>query len=452
MPTAARKPDPRRSIEYMLIGDVRPAKKNPKLHALDEIAASVARFGFIEPSVMDERTERLISGHGRLDTLDAAERSGEIDPPDGVLVDDDGRWLIPIVRGWRSKNDREAKAALVALNELTTKGGWDMPELASLLTDISRSSDGLDGVGFTPVDLAGMLADLNPGADETPGADTDPAPKPKRPKSRTGDLWDLGPHRLLIGDARDPAAYDRLLAGDPPPAMMWTDPPYGVSVVGGTGLTIENDDLDHDDMVVFLRAFISASVARLRPGATIQMCSPSGPEMAPFAQVVSEAGIWRQSLVWVKNSLVLSRHDFHYRHEFIFDLETPEQIDPDVDDDDRGFGNVFHGWKPGAGHHRPARRDVDTVLHFARPSRSDVHPTMKPLGLVEFGLEHHTDQSELVLDPFGGSGTTLIACVNRHRVARLIELDPGYGDVIARRWQEHTGDVPLRNGKTCSLV
>lgn len=442
-----RTPTPRH-IDYLPLGEVVPARKNPKLHALADIAESVARFGYIEPVVIDERTGRLLSGHGRLDTLAAGEAAG-IDPPDGILVDDDGLWLVPVVRGWRSRNEREAKAALVAVNELTTRGGWDVPELVTMLADIADNAPaGLEGVGFTSRDLAGMLADLNPDDGLNPGADTDPRPKPVDPVTSPGDVWELGDHRLVCGSALDPHVYARLLAGDSaPPAMMWTDPPYGVSVVGGTAdaLTIDNDDLAHEPMVEFLGRFLANALAVLPAGATIQIAGPGGPASAAFTEVLHRSGVWRQTLVWVKNALVLGRHDYHYRHELVYDAEADGEEPDALLDRDPDFDSVFHGWKPGAGHHRPPRRDLDTLLVFARPARNADHPTMKPVPLVEHGIRHHTDRGEIVLDTFGGSGTTLLAAHNLDRVARLIEDDPRYCDVIVRRWQDHTGGTGRLN-------
>lgn len=158
-----------RWIEYMTLAELVPAKRNAKRHADDDIAASIKRFGVIELQVLDERTRRLVSGHGRLDVLAAAEQAG-LEPPDGVVVRDDGVWTVPVTRGWRSRNDKEAEAAIVTVNRLVERGGWDIETLAASLEHIGSSRAGFDGVGYDRDDLDDMLAELA-GPDAVPGWD-----------------------------------------------------------------------------------------------------------------------------------------------------------------------------------------------------------------------------------------------------------------------------------------
>lgn len=200
--------------------------------------------------------------------------------------------------------------------------------------------------------------------------------------------------------------------------MVWTDPPYGVTYVGKTkdALTIENDSLDDAGLEQFLRNCFTGLLTVCRGGAPWYVAAPAGPLNHCFSTVLKEIGVWRQMLNWVKSYLVLGRSDYHYQHE-----------------------PIFYGWKPGASHPWFSDRKQTTVLNFDKPSRNGEHPTMKPVELVEYCIKNSSPPDGTVIDAFGGSGTTLMACERTGRVARLMELDPRYCDVIVRRWQEFTG-------------
>jgi site-specific DNA-methyltransferase (adenine-specific) len=237
-------------------------------------------------------------------------------------------------------------------------------------------------------------------------------------------VWLLGPHRLAVGDSTDPNVWDALLAGGKADCM-WTDPPYGVAYVGKTkdALTIENDALDEDGLADFLGSVLALALVNSRPGAAWFVASPPGPLHLVFGAALHRLDVLRQTLIWVKDQFVMGRSDYHYRHE-----------------------PIFYGWTPGAAHHPPSDRKQDTIHEVARPKRSKDHPTMKPVELIERHLGNSTDPGHIVIDPFGGSGSTLIAAHRTSRVARLIELDPKYADVILRRYTEHTGNTPTREG------
>ena len=208
--------------------------------------------------------------------------------------------------------------------------------------------------------------------------------------------------------------------------MVWTDPPYGVAYRGKRTdrPSIENDALPLDQLTEFLRASLTATKEATVEGAPWYVASPPGPTSHVFGTVLTELEVWKHSLVWVKNTFVIGRGDYHYRHEMI-----------------------FYGWTPGAARLHPVPdRKQDTVWEFPKPSRNADHPTMKPVDLVARAIRNSSSRGDLVLDPFGGSGSTLIAAEETGRHARLIELDPRYVDVICRRWQEHTGRMPLRAG------
>jgi len=260
--------------------------------------------------------------------------------------------------------------------------------------------------------------------DELPPALEDPDAVPDTAPAITvpGDVWLLGPHRLLCGDSTVPTDLERVMDGAKAD-MVWTDPPYGVSYVGGTAdaMTIENDSLDADDLEEMLVAAFAAALAVSAPGASWWVATPGmAAPMFAFCRALHDLGIWRHQVIWVKDRFALGRADYHARHE-----------------------QLLYGWAPGGHHHPTGDRTQDTIWEFPKPARNDVHPTMKPVALIERAINNHTDQGDLVLDPFGGSGSTLIASHQTGRVARLIELDPRYCDVICRRYQQATGDKPI---------
>jgi site-specific DNA-methyltransferase (adenine-specific) len=201
--------------------------------------------------------------------------------------------------------------------------------------------------------------------------------------------------------------------------LVWTDPPYGVSYVVKTkdALSIQNDSLNPEEFLAFLKSAFENAKAVSKPGAVWYVAAAPGNLFLSFAIALSDLQIWRQTLIWVKNSFVLGRSDFHYRHE-----------------------PIFYGWTPGAAHQEPPDRKQDSVWEIPRPKRSEEHPTMKPLELIIRAIRNSTNKGQIVLDPFGGSGSTLIAAEQTGRKARLIELDPKYCDVIVTRWQNLTGE------------
>jgi site-specific DNA-methyltransferase (adenine-specific) len=202
--------------------------------------------------------------------------------------------------------------------------------------------------------------------------------------------------------------------------LVWTDPPYGVSYVGKTkdALTIQNDSLNPEEFLAFLKSAFENSKRVSKPGAVWYVAAPAGNLFLSFAIALSDLEIWRHTLVWVKDMFVMGRADYHYRHEAI-----------------------LYGWTPGAAHQEPPDRKQDSVWEIPRPKRSEEHPTMKPLELIIRAIRNSTSKGQIVLDPFGGSGSTLIAAEQTGRKARLIELDPKYCDVIVTRWQNLTGQT-----------
>jgi DNA modification methylase len=249
---------------------------------------------------------------------------------------------------------------------------------------------------------------------------------PVDPITRPGDLWLLGDHRLLCGDSTKADDVERLMAGAKAD-MMFTDPPYGVSYVGKTkkALTIQNDG--EEDLPKLLDGSFAGALLATREGACWYVAAPPGPLHWEFARRLMELGVYRQTLVWVKDAMVLGHSHYHYKHE-----------------------PIFYGWKPGASHREPPDRTQVSVWEIARPKRSEEHPTMKPVELVAKAIGNSSLQDESVYEPFCGSGTTLIAAEQLGRKCYGMEISPQYCDVIVKRWETLTGkkaELEASNGQ-----
>lgn len=420
--------------EYVLLADVKEADRNPRVHAsLEQVKGSIRRFGFVEHAVHDGRTGKIIAGHGRKQALTEMEAAGE-PAPRYVDTDPAGRWMMPVSYGWSSASDAEAETLLVSLNRLVETGGWNERELAELLSDVRATEDVslLDLTGYDEDDLNRLLKDIakEDRAKEHEDKDLDEVPNLyATPKSRVGDVWILGRHRLAVGDCL--TMLDAVLVGDDAD-MVFTDPPYGVAYYQGMSLddaerlnhrkdgkTVANDVLQGPLLEDFLRLRLGAAHARCRPGANWYVCAPATDPFLEFAVVGRELAVWRHTIVWLKHRFVFGQSDYHYQHE-----------------------SIMYGWKSGAAHQPPPSRDQSSVWEFDMPHKSEDHPTMKPVGLVSKAIRNSSDDDAIVLDPFGGSGTTMIAAEVCGRRARLVELDPRYADGICRRFQKLTGVMP----------
>jgi len=329
--------------------------------------------------------------------------------------------------------DDEARRVAVADNRLAELGGYDDDALVELL---SYLDDDYEGTGWTAEDVEALIT---PPEDFGGSGDPDDVPEPPaEPVSAPGDLWRIGPHRLLVGDATDMAAVEAMLAGDRCDCM-WTDPPYGVAIVGGShaltpaerlargGKTIQND-ASADDLPDLLAGAYAVATAALKPGAPVYIAYPARLRQI-FDQAMIGAGWqYRQELIWVKDSLVLGRNDYHYRHEGILYGFTPG-----------GEGRLGRG-----GDYWQGDDAQTSVFEIPKPSRSEDHPTMKPVALVTAMLANSCPPKGLVYEPFGGSGTTLIAAHELGRRSAVVELDPRYADVILRRAEGYLGIKPER--------
>ena len=396
------------------ISSLLPDPRNARRHTdpnLALIVDALREVGAARSIVVDE-TGTILAGNA---TVEAAGKAGI----DRVrIIEADGAELIAVRR---SDLTHEQKRRLALLDNRTAElAEWDTDMLASLAEETDLS--GL----WEPDELAELLAAETPPVqllgdpEEVPELSADPVTQP-------GGLWLLGPHRLLCGDATKRGDLDRLMAGERA-ACLWTDPPYGVSYTGRTkdALTLANDDAG--GLEGLLHASLGNVTDVLVPGASFYIAHPAGPLSLVFLQVVTGLG-WklRQTLVWVKDRLVLGHSDYHYIHEPIL------------------YGVLPGGGRRGRGAAGWYGDDAQTsVFEIARPSASPDHPTSKPVALVTMMLSNSTKRGDLVLDPFGGSGSTLIACEQLGRQARLLELDPRYCDVVVKRWEHVTEQTAER--------
>ncbi len=394
-----------------LIPDPRNARHHT-VHNVGLITDALRELGAARSIVVDE-TGVVLAGNA---TVEAAGMAGIAQVR---IVEADGAELIAVRRSGLTS---EQKRRLALLDNRTAElAEWDTVVLASLAEDTDLS--GL----WEPDELADLLAATEAPPVQLLGDPDDVPDLPAEPVTQSGDLWLLGSHRLLCGDATKQEDLDHLMAGGQA-SGLWTDPPYGVSYVGGTkdALTLANDDAA--GLEGLLRASFSNVNDSLMPGAAFYIAHPAGPLSLVFLQVVTELG-WklRQTLVWVKDRLVLGHSDYHYIHEPIL------------------YGVLPDGGRRGRGAAGWYGDDAQTsVFEIPRPSASPDHPTSKPVALVAAMLSNGTKRGDMVLDPFGGSGSTLIACEQLGRKARLLELDPRYCDVVVNRWKALTGQSAER--------
>ena len=418
-----------------------PLERNPRTHSeeqIAEIAASMREFGFLWPIMVNGETRVIVAGNGR---YLAAVRLGL---PLVPVVEE--RHLTPVQR----------RAFIIADNKIALNAGWSNELLAEELPALGALGFDLGITGFSEDEIAEILASVAPPVVEEPPL----PPLPEEPVTRKGDLWILGNHRVLCGDSTRLIDLQTVLEGKFADAV-WTDPPYNVDYEGAAG-AIQNDALSDEDFARFLREAFASLILSMSPGAPIYVAH-SDTGGFTFRRCFIEAGFKLAScLIWRKNALVLSRGDYHWQHE-----------------------PILYGWKPGAPHRWFGGRDKTTIQEFDAPPFQQVgdqewqivlgettlivrgqdltvepvrgtvfcenkpavnaeHPTMQPVALIQRMLANSARRGACVLDPFGGSGSTLIACEVLGLRGRLVELDPRYVDVIVARWQNLTGKQATR--------
>ena len=387
-------------IETRPIDSLRPDSRNARKHGkknLETIKASLAQFGQRRAAVV-RSDGTVLAGNGM---LDAARSLGWTELSVTVVPDE-----------W---SDEEARAYALADNRTGELAEWDVAVLDEHLVELEVAGLDIEALGFEKPEREKVSAD-----------EEDVAEPPADPVSAPGDIWQVGLHRVICGDSSDPAVLDALL-GEVRPKAMWTDPPYGVSYVGKTkdALKIKNDG--KDGLLQLLGSTLPLAFGVLEPGSPWYIAAPAGPQTADFVEVVRHYG-WRQTLAWVKSSMVLGHSDYHYKHEIIY----------------YGYTEGGSGRRGRGGSAWYSDNSQTSVLEFDKPGKNRDHPTMKPVELIEYCLGNSTQRGDAVIDPFAGSGSTLLASHRLGRVGYGVELDPAYVDVIVRRLEEATGETAVR--------
>lgn len=430
----------------MPLGDVLKAPRNPKRHDTEMIAKSISHYGIVETPALDERTGRLVAGHGRLTDWERRRDAGE-DPPDGIMISADGDWLVPVSRGWASRSDADADAYLVMSNQSTIAGGWDDDVLAEHLRAIADGDlDLLALTGFDDAALDDMLErDRRGGTGLGISGDDDEPEPPDDPITQPGDLWILGRHRVLCGDTTNPDDVDRALDGHAP-GVVYTDPPYGIKAVPADGGASRGK----------LAQAGRAAVGRIGSGGAFggkKNERADGSNVIPSTlhrQVIGDENtdVAVAAFSLLHGTWPEARHVWWGANHYAADAALPNASCWLVWDKENGasdFADAELAWTNRPGAVRIFRHMWNGMLR-ASERGPRVHPTQKPVALAVWALDLvDTDRgNRRVFDGFGGSGSTLLACEATDRSAAIIEMDPGYVDVICARWQEMTGGLPQR--------
>jgi DNA modification methylase len=386
------------TVERWPLDRLVPHARNARTHSEDQIAqiaGSIAEFGFVNPVLVGDDGV-IVAGHGR---VLAARKLGLAEAPVIVLSH-----LTPTQR----------RALMIADNRIAENAGWDDEMLAAEIAALRDEDVDLGLLGFDEDELDRLLD----GAAED-GEDADEAPEPPTdPVSRPGDLWICGQHRVLCGDATVLSDVEVLLGGELAD-LCFTDPPYNVNYANGSDKRsgkkrpILNDALGEEFHQLLYDACVN--ILSVTKGA-VYVCMSSS-ELDTLQKAFRAAGgHWSTFVIWAKNTFTLGRSDYQRQYE-----------------------PILYGWKEGTDHYWCGARDQGDVWFVDKPAKNDLHPTMKPIELVERAIRNSSKSRDIVLDPFGGSGSTLIAAERTGRRARLVELDPKYVDVIVQRWQKITG-------------
>jgi len=405
-----------------LLANPRNWRVHPKIQQ-DRLEALLDRVGWVQRVIVNRTTGHIVDGHLRVSL--AARRGDPSVPVAYVEMTEDEEALV-----------------LATFDPIAELAGRDAEILADLIKDIEVDDSRID-------EFLLELEGVDPNKVEKPGqTDPDDVPVPAlTPCCQPGELWQLGDHRLYVGDSRAASSFRTLLQSpneQEQPDAIWTDPPYNVAYTDSRGRTIQNDQMDTAAFVRFLRDLFTAAFSTLKPGSAVYVAHADS-EGEAFRRAMRESGVEvRQCLIWIKDRFTIGRQDYQWQHE-----------------------PVLYGWTEGTHRWYADRsqstaldegRDIDslpkaelldlvrgileqiepTVHREDKPSRSEAHPTMKPVRLIARHLKNSTKRGDLVLDPCAGSGSTLIACEQLGRRARVIELDPVYADVIIRRWQTFT--------------
>lgn len=398
-------------IEKKKVIDLVPADYNPRKDLkpgdkeYEKLKRSIDEFGYVDPLIWNKRTSRLVGGHQRLKVL----KDMGIEDVDVVVVD---------------MGEEKEKALNVALNKIS--GDWDKNKLMLLITDLQGEDFDVSLTGFDPEELDDLFKDDLKDDVKDDNFDVDKELK-KPTMTKPGDLWQMGEHRLLCGDSTKEESYELLMAGKQANLVI-TDPPYNVNYQGSAG-KIKNDNMKDDAFYQFLLAAFTNMEKNMAGDASIYVFH-ADTEGLNFRKAFSDAGFYLSgTCIWVKQSLVLGRSPYQWRHE-----------------------PILFGWKKKGKHCWYAGRKESTIWEFDKPKKNKDHPTMKPIPLLAYPIMNSSMTNSIVLDPFGGSGSTLIACEQTKRICRTIELDEKFCDVIVKRYIEQVGSTKdvkvVRDGLT----
>ena len=385
-------------IEKKKTQNLLPAEYNPRKDLkpgdpeYEKLKKSIEQFGYVEPVIWNKATGRVVGGHQRLKVL----IDMGITEVDCVVVDLD---------------EEHEKALNVALNKIS--GDWDKDKLALLITDLQATDFDVSLTGFDQNELDDLFrGDTEDGIHED---EFDVEAELKKPIfSKTGDLWELGDHRVLCADSTQPDSYEILMAGKQANLVI-TDPPYNVNYEGSAG-KIKNDNMANDKFYQFLLAAFTNMEKVMAGDASIYVFH-ADTEGLNFRRAFQDAGFYLSGCcIWKKQSLVLGRSPYQWQHE-----------------------PVLYGWKKKGKHQWFTGRKESTIWEFDKPKKNGDHPTMKPVPLLAYPIMNSSMSGCIVLDPFGGSGSTLIACEQTKRICYMIELDEKFVDVIVNRYIEATG-------------
>ena len=381
-------------VQDKAISDIKPYQKNPRhKYDINKVAQSIKEFGFQQPIVVD-RAGVIIVGHGRYE----AAKSLNLKTIPVTIAD-----LPP----------EKAKAYRIADNKTNEYSDWDMGLLIQEFTDLLDNNYDLELTGFDADELERLIVGEKEGlTDEDAVPDT-----PEEPKAQLGDIYKLGKHKIICGDSTELSFYEKLLENHKIDLLI-TDPPYNVDYEGKTKekLKIENDKKNDEEFQKFLDDFTFNTFEFMKGGASYYIFHADVNGLN-FRQSLKNNNIQlRQNLIWVKNSMVMGRQDYQWKHE-----------------------PILYGWKNGESHSWYSDRKQTTLINYDRPTKSKLHPTMKPVGLIEYLIKNSSKSEDIVFDSFLGSGSTLLACEKTNRICHGIEFDPKYVDVIVKRWEQYTG-------------
>ena len=387
-----------------------PYANNARTHNKEQILklrSSLREFGFVNPVIID-KAYNVLAGHGR---IEAAKEEGITEVP-CVYAD--------------HLTEAQKKAYILADNRMALDAGWDEELLSVEMQELQELGFDLSMTGFDEKELTDLLGVDADGEVKEDDFDLSAALE-KAAFVQRGDIWTVGRHKLMCGDATSAEDVSALM-GDTKANLILTDPPYGVSFKSASGLTIQNDSMKNEEFYTFLLSSFQRMAEHLEKGGSAYVFH-ADTEGLNFRKAFIDAGFHLAGCcIWVKDSLVLGRSDYQWQHE-----------------------PVLYGFMQNGKHHWYSDRKQTTIWHFDKPKRNANHPTSKPLDLLGYPIGNSTQENGVVMDTFGGSGSTLMACEQMNRICCMMELDEKYASVILRRYVEDTGDSEgvyvIRNGQ-----